>query len=117
MGYSRDFEAVIDQGDGSLRVDATSIDNDTGEAGSKDPAVAFHVALTKAPAGGNCRVSERVEGPVGASWSAVLPGAAPTFEDNPDVYVIGIATLGDGALEVWQERHTIGTRSGDPLDT
>ena len=116
MGYSRDFEAVIDQGDGSLRVDATSIDDDTGEAGSKDPATAFHVALTKAPAGGACHVSERVEGPVGASWSAVLPGAAAAFEDNPDVYVIGVASLGEGAVEVWQESHTISSRSGRPVD-
>lgn len=115
MSYSRNFESVIAQADGTLRVDATSIDDETGEAGSKDPATAFHVALVKAPDGVQGHLAETVEHGVGGAWMAFLPGSAPAFADNPDVYVIGIASLPDGALDVWQERHTITSRTGKPF--
>lgn len=114
MSYSRNFESVIAQADGTLRVDATSIDNDTGEAGSKDPATAFHVALVKAPCGGEGQVSDRVEPGVGGAWMAFLPDAS-MFKDNPSVYAIGIASLPDGSLDVWQESHEITTRAGQPF--
>jgi hypothetical protein len=116
MAYSRDFDGVrVQEDDGTtLRVDATSIDNETGQPGTKDPATAFHVVLLT-PKGDVCRVSDRVDRGVDGSWSAFLPSAAPAFEGHHEVDVIGIASNADGPPDVWQERHRILTRSGSPV--
>lgn len=115
MAYSRDFDGVRVQDDGTtLRVDATSIDNETGKAGTKDPATAFHVVVLS-PKGEVCRVSDRVDRGVDGSWSAFLPFAAQAFAGHREVDVIGIASQANGPPEVWQERHSILTRSGIPV--
>jgi len=114
MAYSRDFDGVRKQDDDTLRVDATSIDDETGEPGTKDPATAFHVVLVT-PQGEVCRVSNLVTHGVDGSWSAFVPGAAPAFSGHADVYVIGIASNTTGPPDVWQELIPILTRTGTPV--
>jgi hypothetical protein len=116
MSYSRDFESVRVQDDGTtLRVNATSRD-EHGKATTEDPATSFLVALAKAPHGGPCRVSGMVEGGVDGAWAAFFLDAAQDYRDNPDLYVIGIANVAEGSPpEMWLEPHTIRTRAGEPF--
>lgn len=116
MSYHRDFEGVrLEDDKTTLRVDATSIDDATGAAGSDDPATAFHVALVSALEGGPTVCSQRVTTGFDGQWSAFFPDAAAQFEFFPDVFVIGVAILEDGPPDIWQERHSIVRRDGTPL--
>lgn len=110
MGYSRDFEGVLISGRHVL-VDATSIDDDTGQPGTKDPATGFHVLLVKAAGDATCDVSAPVAKGVNASWTAKFPDAASHYAPGDEVHVIGLAHVGDKPPEIWQEPHRIGTRS------
>jgi hypothetical protein len=89
MGYSRDFEGVLISGRHVL-VDATSIDDDTGQPGTKDPATGFHVVLVKAAGGATCDVSAPVAKGVNASWTAKFPDAASHYAPGDEVHVIGL---------------------------
>jgi hypothetical protein len=111
MSYSRDFESV--RMDGPLiRVDATSIDDATGEPGTEDPATAFYVAIVKQPGGTATDVSLPVKPGVDSTWTAEFPAAAEHYHRGEQVYVIGVALNEGAAPDVWQETHTVGTRTG-----
>jgi len=110
MSYSRDFEGVVKFGPDVL-VDATSIDQATGKPGTKDPATEFYVALVKSAGGAASDTSEPVGPGVSASWTARFPGAAEHYEEGDSVYVIGVANIAGAPPEVWQETHTIGSRT------
>jgi hypothetical protein len=109
MAYSRDFENV--RKDGTLiRVDATSIDEETNEPGTEDPAEMFFVALARA-AGGQGLVSRPVKPGVDATWTAEFPGAASQFANGDKLCVIGVAINKNGPPDIWHELHTVGSRT------
>ena len=82
MSYSRDFESVRVQEDGTtLRVNATSLD-EHGKPGTKDPATSFVVALRRrrpaVPA-----TSPTWSGRRRRRLDGLLPRCAPDYRDNP----------------------------------
>lgn len=111
MSYSRDF-TFVGKSATKMIVEATSIDNETGKPGTKDPAAGFYVALVKPPQAAACDVSEFVKPGVDFDWVAEFPGAASRYEIGDELLVIGIALNDGGAPDVWQEPHTVESRTG-----
>ncbi len=117
-GYSRDFQtAKLLDDQVTIEVFAHSIDLETQEAGSKDPAAAIYVGIVRSPGVGDAFVSDPVTS-IGSGWTATIrktdkPGW-PSVTD--EVYVIGVATLGDEAPEIWQETLSLTSRTGSGDD-
>lgn len=115
MSYSRDFLNARIRDDGTtIIVDAKSIDDETGQAGSNDPATEIRVALFKLSDIGQRIVSGPADIPPQAIWSVEFPDAADDFPVDEEVYAFGIAREGNGPPKVWLELMTITTGGGDP---
>jgi|GEM_PF-6239409 len=122
MSYSRDFGGVRIRDDGTtIVVDATSVDDKTLEPGPDDPADEIYVALMKVTDDDGddgdrpkVLVSTPVDCPVDPGWEAVFPHGTDHFALLDWVYVIGVARTTGGAPYVWQEKHQIADKGGDP---
>jgi hypothetical protein len=115
VGYSKDFLSVRIGDDGTtVFVDANSIDLDTGKPGADDPADEVYVALIKVGTEGACAVSEPVDVPLGAIWTAEFPDAAGDFPAPGEVHVIGSARAGDDPPFIWHETLPISAKGIAP---
>lgn len=114
MPYSRNFLSVRIRDDRTtIIVDAISIDDETGEPGSDDPASEIHVALVKLSDPTQRAVSLPVTIPVAAVWEAEFPGAADDWPADERVHVIGIAREDGGPPIVWIDTKVITEGGGD----